>query len=141
MGRAVEARGAETPDRGGYDALLEALDCDEYAPIMVYGREQWEGLMQNGVPPPPSTPSGRECIEFSVPLSTVPEYCMYHRYELTWGVRRTGSQSTVTSGQPQPGHMVGYVEFEDPFMFIPDRSYFYRYELRSGLRLTQEILV
>ena len=121
---------------------------DVHASILAHDEEEWDTLLRNAIPMPTTTRTGSECVEFTIPLHTAPEYSMWYRYELTWGVRKHGRRNnevaprrggrTQTNGGEHTRDVVSCIEFEDPFMFVPDRSYFYRYELRQGIRHTWE---
>lgn len=121
---------------------------DIRASLAAFDEEEWETLFRNPISMPPATPAGLERVEYKVPLHSDPEYSMYYRYELTWGVRKHGrrdGESTrlgaaraqaETDGGECARDIVSCIEFEDPFLYAPNRSYFYRYELRQGLRRT-----
>lgn len=121
---------------------------DVHASTLAYDEEEWETLLRNAIPIPTMTRTGSECVEYTIPLHSAPEYSMWYKYELTWGMRkhcRHNSEvtpprggSTQTNDDEPTRDVVSCIEFEDPFMFVPDRSYFYRYELRQGLRRTGE---
>lgn len=135
---------------GDDDMMVE----DTRASLAAFDEEEWETLLRNAIPALPATPAGWECVEFKAPLYTAPEYSMYYRYELTWGVRthhgHRGGASTHSDaararaergggGEYHARDLVSCIEFEDPFLYVPDRSYFYRYELRQGLQRTWEM--